>query len=212
MTINIGIVDDHLLFLESLVTVLESSGKFKVLLKALNGWDMVMKMEHSECPDLMLVDVNMPKMNGIETTKWLKNKYPGIKIVALSMNDDERTIIQMIKAGCCSYLLKGIHPDELENALELIYTKGYYNGDAGGINFVKLLNFDKEAELQTVTEKEMIFLNFACSDLTYKEIGVKMSLTERNIEKIRDGLFEKFKVQSRVGLCMEALRQGLVKL
>ena len=79
-------------------------------------------------------------------------------------------------------------------------------------DFVKLLNFDKEAELQTVTEKEMIFLNFACSDLTYKEIGVKMSLTERNIEKIRDGLFEKFKVQSRVGLCMEALRQGLVKL
>jgi DNA-binding NarL/FixJ family response regulator len=213
MQIKIGIVDDHLLFLESLVSLLEGSDKFSVVIKALNGKELQAKLKGKKTPDIMLIDVNMPDMDGFETTAWLKEKYPGIKLVALSMKDDERTIIRMLKAGCCSYLLKDISPVELENALEAIDARGYYNGDTtSSINITKMLLQGRRTEPLEVTDKELSFLKFVCSDMTYKEIAQKMDVTERAVNSMRDLLFLKFKVQSRVGLCLEAIRNELIKL
>ena len=160
--------------------------------------------------DLILLDVNMPVMNGIETAKWLSTHYPNTKLVALSMNDNDSIIIEMIKAGCCAYLLKETHPDELEKALQEIHVKGYYNADASNINFRRLLQTERETV--SVTEKEKQFLQYACSDMTYKEIANAMFLSERTIDGYRESLFGKLKVQSRVGLAMEAIRRGLVSL
>lgn len=213
MNTLIGLVDDHQLFLKSLSLMIESFGPYRVAIEALNGRDLQQKLFHIEqVPDLMLIDVNMPVMDGIETAKWLSETYPAMKLIALSMNDKDNAIISMIKAGCCAYLLKDIHPNELEKALLEIDSKGYYNADASNINFRRLLmKSDKKAEIK-MSVKETLFLTFACSELTYKQIADKMNLSERTIDGYRESLFQKFHVQSRVGLCLEALRKGFVNL
>lgn len=213
MKINIGLVDDHQLFLKSLGLMLDSFGNYKVVVEATNGKELQDKMKQiAEMPDIMLIDVSMPVMNGIETAEWLTKNYPAIKLVALSMNDNDNSIIAMIKAGCCAYLLKETHPNELEKALEEINNKGYYNGDSSNINFRRLLITENKNKQLNLTEKEKIFLVHACSDLTYKQIAVLMQVSERTVDGYREKLFQKFNVQSRVGLALEALKNGIVQL
>ena len=210
MQIPIGIVDDHQLFLKSLGLMLESFKEYKVVLMALNGKDLQEKIMINDLPEIILIDVNMPVMDGIATATWLNQKYPSIKLVALSMNDTDKAIIGMIKAGCCAYLLKDTHPNELEKALHEILTKGFYNADVSNINYRRLLQAEKD-DLH-ITEKEKIFLQHTCSDMTYKQIAAMMGLSERTIDGYRENLFQKFRVQSRVGLVLEAIRKDLVKL
>lgn len=213
MKTKIGLVDDHQLFLKSLSLMIESFGSYEVILEALNGNDLQDKIKgKKELPEMILLDVNMPLMNGKETALWLTEHHPQIKIVALSMNADDKAIISMIKAGCCGYLLKDTHPTELEKALDEINKRGYYNGDVGNINFRRLLAKSDEKDGLALSEKEQQFLTFACSELTYKQIAAKMFLSERTIDGYREALFKKFNVQSRVGLALEALRKELVSL
>lgn len=209
--IAIGIVDDHQLFLKSLNLMLQTFQNYNVVIEALNGKDLQEKMKYSKIiPDIILLDVNMPVMNGVETAKWLYQNHPEIKLVALSMNDDDHTIIDMIKAGCCAYLMKDTHPNELEKALNEIYIKGYYNGDVSNINYRRLLKFEQEKII--FSEKEKAFLQYACSDRTYKEIAALMNLSERTIDGYRESLFQKLNVRSRVGLCLEAIRKQIISL
>lgn len=213
MITRIGLVDDHQLFLKSLALMLESFGGYEVVLEASNGKEFQQKITQVKTlPDAIFVDVNMPVMNGIETAKWIQEHYPTIYVVALSMNEDDVAIIEMLKAGCCAYLLKDTHPTELEIALSEIMSKGYYNADKSNLHFRRLLKQLHEKPPLQLSAKEIIFLNFACSELTYKQIAAKMNLAERTIDGYREALFQKLNVQSRVGLCLEALRRGLVKI
>jgi len=211
MKIKIGIVDDHQLFLKSLAMMLHSFNNYDVIAEGSNGKDLQKKIAGSkELPEIMLIDVNMPVMDGIATASWLNENYPGIKLVALSQNDGDKAIIDMLRAGCCAYLLKDTHPNELEKALNEIYEKGFYNADASNINFRRFLQLEKES--LNITEKEKKFLQLACSDMTYKQIASIMNLSERTIDGYRESLFQKFNVQSRVGLVLEAIRRELVKV
>ena len=211
MKIPIGIVDDHQLFLKSLSLMLQSFNNYDVVIEAANGKDLQEKMsDKKKVPEIMLIDVNMPVMDGIATAAWINQNFPSVKLVALSQNDGDKTIIGMIKAGCCAYLLKDTHPDELEKALHEIYTKGFYNADVSNINYRRLLQFEKDT--LNITDKEKTFLQYACSDLTYKQIAMQMNLSERTIDGYRESLFHKLKVQSRVGLALEAIRRELVSL
>ncbi len=213
MNIKVGLVDDHQLFLKSLHLMLDSFKVYDVVVEALHGEDLKQKLQSSGIvPDVMLVDVNMPVMDGIATCNWLSATYPAMKLIALSMNDTDSAIIDMIKAGCCAYLLKDTHPNELEKALLEVTAKGYYNADASNVNFRRLLLKSNEQPVIQLTEKEKIFLHYACSELTYKQIAAEMNLSERTIDGYREALFQKFHVQSRVGLCLEALRKGFAKL
>jgi DNA-binding NarL/FixJ family response regulator len=211
MKIAIGIVDDHQLFLKSLGLLISSFEDFTIVIEALHGKDLIDKLETKKIiPDILLIDVNMPVMDGPATVKYLTEKYPAIKAVALSMKDDDATIIGMIKAGCCAYLLKDIHPTELEKALLEINSKGYYNADATNLSFRRVIQGkDKTVSL---TEKEKEFLKLACSDLTYKQIAALLHLSERTVDGYRETLFQKLKVQSRVGMALEAIRLDLVSL
>jgi DNA-binding NarL/FixJ family response regulator len=213
MSIRIGIIDDHQLFLKSLSFMLQSFHKYDIVLEALNGRDMQPKIANLPIPpDMILIDVNMPVMDGIATAQWLQEQYPTIKTVALSMNADDKTVIAMIKAGCCAYLLKDTHPDELEKALDEIYAKGYYNADMININYRRLLLAQAAEDHVTITEREKEFLQLACSDMTYKQIAGSMGLAERTVDGHREALFKKFNVQSRVGLALEAIRRKMVQL
>jgi DNA-binding NarL/FixJ family response regulator len=213
MKTTIGLVDDHQLFLKSLSLMLESFGNYEVIVEAINGKDLQQKMgSGKKVPDIMLIDVNMPVMAGVETCKWLNTTYPAMQLIALSMNDKDQSIIDMFKAGCCAYLLKETHPTEFEKALQEVQTKGYYNADLKNTDFRRLILKAGAKPAINLSAKETIFLSYVCSELTYKQIAAEMHMSERTIDGYREALFEKFNVQSRVGLCLEALRKGYVSL
>lgn len=209
--ILIALADDQQLFLRSLSTLIDGFEGKKVIMEALNGKDLLDQFENAEqLPHIVLLDVNMPVMNGEQAAELLSKKFPNIRLVALSMKDDDRTIIKMIKAGCCSYLLKDIHPNELDKALTEIHVNGYYNSDTVNRNLRRLLSHN-ETELK-LTEKEQLFLHHACSDMTYKEIASKMCLSEKTIDGYREAIFVKLNVKSRVGMALEAIRLQLISL
>jgi len=213
MSIALGIADDHQLFLKSLSLLITSLKDFTIIAEAMNGKDLIDKLEiKKQEPEIILLDVNMPVMDGKETAEYLTKKYPAIKLVALSMKDDDATIISMIKAGCCAYLLKDIHPDELDKALHEIYNKGYYNADAANINFRRLLQHQQREDELHLSDKEKEFLKLSCSDATYKQIAATMHVSERTVDGYRESLFRKLSVQSRTGMALEAIRRNLVSL
>ncbi|HEV3412812.1 MAG TPA: response regulator transcription factor [Puia sp.] len=213
MKITIGIADDHQLFLKSLALLINSFPGFEVILEALNGERLLQELAVTPVlPDILLLDVNMPVMDGPQTTTKILAAYPGTRIAALSMKADDTTIIRMLKAGSCAYLLKDIHPDELERALTEIAAKGYYNADAFNVNYRRLIIKAEETKKQQLNGREQHFLQLSCSDLTYKEIAGQMFLSDRTIDGYRESVFEKLNVKSRVGMVLEGIRQGLISL
>lgn len=211
--ISVGVIDDQRLFVKSLATLINTFPSFNVVVDAMNGEELLNKLHvHHLSPDILLVDVNMPVMNGVETAKAIAEKYPLARIVALSMKDDDMSIIAMLKAGCCAYLVKDIHPDELERALTEVHLKGSYNGDAANVNYRRLILRGENDAAYRLSAREQSFLQLACSDLTYKQIASQMHLSERTIDGYRESLFEKMNVQSRVGMVVEGIRRDFISL
>ena len=212
-TITLAIADDHQLFLKSLCILISSFHSFTIVADALNGKDLLDRIKGlQQQPDIVLLDVNMPVMDGVQTAQSISRQFPAIKIVALSMKDDDNTIISMLKAGACAYLLKDIHPDELEKALLEIAGKGYYNADNLNLHYRRMMVKQNAEKPLALSDKEKAFLQLACSDLTYKQIAAQMHLSERTIDGYREALFEKLNVQSRTGMALEAIRRSLVLL
>lgn len=211
MKYEIGLVDDHQLFAKSLELLLNSFPAFTVSLVAYSGGEMQQKMKQlSRSPDIMLLDVSMPESGGADVATWLTSCYPEVKLAALTMNDGDKVILSMLKAGCCSYMLKNIHPTELEKAMVEIIEKGYYNADATNINFRRLLKVDQDEIF--ITEREREFLRLAGSDDTYKQIALKMKVALRTVDGYRNNLFKKFNVESRTGMVLEAVKKGFILL
>lgn len=211
--VTIGVTDDEQLFVKSLALLINTFNRFTTVLEALSGEDLLKKLDAGvQQPDILLLDVNMKLMDGIQTAARVAQQFPSIKLVALSTKDDDTTIINMLKAGCCAYLVKDIHPNELEKALDEINNKGYYNADAANINYRRLMLHDQKQDGIQLTDREKSFLQLACSDLTYKQIAAQMHLSERTIDGYREAIFEKFNVQSRVGMAMEAIRRKIVAI
>jgi len=210
--VTVGIVDDHQLFVKSLGLLINTFAGFEVVVDAYDGDQLLARLDRMEAPpDILLVDVNMPERDGTATTRVIVEKYPNTRIIALSMNDDDLSIIGMIRAGCCAYLLKGIHPAELERALLEVSRSGSYNGDTYNINYRRLAQTAARQGALQITEREARFLQLACSEMTYKEIAAQMYVSDRTVDGYRESVFEKLKVQSRVGMVLEALRLKLVK-
>jgi DNA-binding NarL/FixJ family response regulator len=157
----------------------------------------------------------MPVMDGMETATFLQEEYPDIHILMLTMYDSELALIRLLQAGVKGFLKKDIHPDELKFAIHSVVQSGfYYSHNATG----KLINlFRKKSnghfasmEQALLNEIEIKFLKMASTELTYKEIAQKMSLNPRSVDNLRDSLFNKLAVKSRVGLAMYAIKHGLV--
>lgn len=209
-TIRIGIADDHQLFVKSVSLLLHAIGGFEVVLEAANGHALMDALAKSnQPPDIILLDVNMPLMNGIETAAALIKTYPLIKVVALSMNTDDISLIGMIRNGCCAYLMKDISPAELQKALEEVHSKGYYNSENMQHNMHKLMTQNTQ---DLFSEKELQFIKLACSDDTYREIAQQMKVSERSVDMYREKVFEKLGVSSRTGMALEAVRRKIYSL
>lgn len=210
---NIVIVDDHLLVADSLSALINTFSMYKVLYIAQNGQDLQQKMKAEKLlPDVVLLDVNMPIMNGFETMDWLKNTHPSIKVIALSMEDDEYVILKMLKKGAKGYLLKDIHPEKLKGALNEVIEKGYYHSDKVASTLLHSLQPSKSCYDSNFKDNELVFLQYSCSELTYKEIAYKMNLSPKTIDGYRNDLFKKLGVKNRVGLVLFALKNKLVEI
>lgn len=213
-TIQVAITDDHILLRNALARLVSSFDGYSVLTEADNGKDLRSKIQQHLVPDIVLLDVNMPEMDGFETTQWLRKNYPHIKVLVLSMLSDEKTIIKMFRLGAKGYLLKNTDPEELKNALDSVANKNVYLSEYVSDKLVSGLNKDVENDSKPVllNEREREFLKWACTELAYKDIAEKMNLSPRTVDDYRQSLFNKLKVHSRVGLVMYAIRSGIVEI
>jgi DNA-binding NarL/FixJ family response regulator len=214
--INIGMVDDHILLRNALATLINGFDECNVTLQANNGQEFIDLLVEQEPPDVVLMDLNMPVLDGFETALLLREKFPQTHVLMLTMYDSELTLIRLLQAGVKGFLKKDIEPSELKFAIHSVMQSGYYYSTqtAGRLANLFRNNAKDNQRLRNalLDEQEITFLKYACTDLTYKEIAQSMKLTPRTVDALRDHLFLKLDVKSRVGLAMVAIRHGVVSL
>jgi two-component system, NarL family, invasion response regulator UvrY len=215
--IPVALVDDHILLRNGLANLINSFEEYQVIFEANNGIDFLEKIKINPQTAIVLMDINMPEMDGYDTTLWLKRNVPEVKVLALSMYDSENSIIRMLKSGARGYVLKDIEPGEFKTALNALVVKGFYYSEMVSGKLMHAVNSMGETEnniktLDILTAREIDFLKLACSELTYKEIADKMYLSARTIDGYRDDLFEKLHLKTRVGLVLFAIKNGIVNL
>jgi len=210
---KVVIVDDHSLFAGSLEKLINSYPGFHVMYHAKNGKDLQDKFEADETrPEIVLLDINMPVMDGYETAAWLNENHPDVKVLALSMEDDESAILKMLCNGAKGYLLKDIHPDILKEALNELMVKGYYHSDKVAATLLESLKPKAKKKLPPFKDNEIRFMQLACSELTYKEIAEQMNLSPKTIDGYRQELFNRLHIKNRVGLVIYALRNDFTNI
>ncbi|HTK19547.1 MAG TPA: response regulator transcription factor [Mucilaginibacter sp.] len=205
--ILIAIVDDHTLFRNGVAGLMSEFDELEVVFEAENGQQMQYALSRHQLPDVVLMDINMPVMDGYETTAWLKKNYPQIKVLALSMFEDDKAVIKMIKNGASGYVLKESKPAELLDAIKTIHTKGIYINELVSGKLIRSLNTEENG--LEFTKKELEFLHLCCSELTYKEIADKMFVSPRTVDNYREALFLKLNLKSRTGLVLYAIQNQI---
>lgn len=212
---KIVLTDDHALLRSGLAGLLTSLGH-TVLFEANNGKDLISKLTDTNIPEILMLDINMPEMDGYETARWMRKHHPDVKILALSMHDNENAIIGMLKCGAKGYILKDSNPSLLRDAINDLVEKGFYYSDLVSGKLIHIIHHQENAatgnKLNSLNEREKDFLKYCCSEMTYKEIAEKMFLSPRTIDGYRDALFEKLELKTRVGLVIYAIKNGLVDI
>jgi two-component system, NarL family, invasion response regulator UvrY len=214
--IKVALADDHVLLRSALASLIDGFGDCKVIHQSNDGRELIDWFEGGLVPDVALLDLNMPLMNGYEAARLIQKKFPTVNVLMLTMYDSELTLIRLLQLGVKGFLKKDIHPSELKFAIHSVMTAGYYysNHTAGKLaNLFRSVD-EKKSSIHNMilSEQELQFLKLACSDLTYKEVAQKMKLNPRSVDNLRDQLFIKLDVKSRVGLAMVALKNGIVTL
>ncbi|MEP7318767.1 MAG: response regulator transcription factor [Panacibacter sp.] len=215
-TITVALADDHALIRNGLAGLINTFDGYNVLFQAGNGQEFIDALKPNTLPDLVLMDINMPKKDGYETTLWLKQHYPDVKVLALSMYDNESAIIRMLKCGARGYILKDAEPADLKRALDDIIKKGFFYSDLVTGHLIHTMQkMDDSAEIRTtfnLSDREVEFLKLICTELTYKEIADKMFVSPRTVDGYRDALCDKLDVKTRVGLVIYAIKNNIVNL
>jgi two-component system, NarL family, invasion response regulator UvrY len=214
--IRVALVDDHILLRDALASVINTFEGFEVSHLAENGQDLIDKLSKGQFPDVIILDLNMPRMDGYETAKWLHINYPSVVLLVLTMYDTEVALIRLLNAGVKGFVKKDVHPHELKQALQAVAKDGYYYSQDTSLRLIGLFRKDdanmRGLESALLSDTEIEFLKLSCTDLTYREIADKMSCSARAIDGYRDALFEKLDVKSRVGLVVFAIRHGIVTI
>ncbi|MFC0513375.1 response regulator [Mucilaginibacter angelicae] len=208
--INIAIVDDHTLFRKGLSGLLEEFKELKVLFDAENGRQMIQYITSiQEKPSIILMDINMPVMDGYESTIWIKENYPSIHVLALSMYDDDEAVIKIIKHGACGYILKRSKPKELLEAIKVADEKGVFLNELVSGKLIRTLSSSNQPKF---TDRETEFLKLACSEFSYKEIADQMCVSPRTVDNYRESLFLKLNLKTRTGLVLYAIKKKIYKV
>lgn len=216
--IKVALADDHVLLRNALASLINGFDEFAVVHQSGDGTDLIEFLKTGATTDVVLLDLNMPGLDGFATARLLKEQFPKVHVLMLTMYDSEVVLIRLLKQGVKGFLKKDIHPSELKYAIESVIQSGFYYSHNTTGRLVNLFRNHEEKSTSLSLQKAMLddpeidFLKLACSDMTYKEIAIKLKLNPRSVDNLRDKLFEKLDVKSRVGLAMYAIRNGLVGL
>lgn len=203
------IVDDHLLFSQSLKYLIDSFDEFEVIHRFENGKTFINFIQQNQDleVDLILMDVNMPIMDGLTAMRWLKVNRPAYKSIALSVNDDEDVIIKMIRNGARGYLLKDTTPELFHDALNAVITTGFFFSEM--VSGILIQNLGSDEKILNLKDKEIEFIKLACSEKTYREIAVEMCLSPKTVENYREAIFNKLNVNTRIGVVLYAIKNKI---
>lgn len=214
--IKVALADDHILLRNALAALIDSFDECRVINQSSNGNELIDTITNGNVPDVAILDLNMPQMDGFETAEWLRKNFPKVNVLMLTMYDSELSLIRLLQAGVKGFLKKDIHPAELNSAIRSVVQSGFYYSNHITGKMANFFRSDQSGNMHfhnlLLTEQELQFLKLACSDLTYKEIAQKIGLNPRTVDTLRDHLFTKLDVKSRVGLAIVAIKNGIVTL
>jgi DNA-binding NarL/FixJ family response regulator len=215
--IKIAVADDHELFRRGMVAILNSNQEMKVCFEAENGQELLDLILKNGEPDIVLLDLEMPVMDGFKTIEQLKNLHPNVKVILLSMHSDDRYILHFMESGANSYLHKNTHPEEVETAIKKVIETGFYFNDKVSKILLKgVQNKDEERynlpDKEVLSEREIEVLKLLCEENTTTEISEKLHLSPRTIEGYRKQLIQKTGVKNIAGLVIYSIKTGIVSL
>jgi DNA-binding NarL/FixJ family response regulator len=215
---SVFLVDDHTIVRNGLKGLIESLGNYKITGEYDNGERLINSIPFDKQPDLIIMDLNMPVMNGKETMQWLKNKKNALPVLILTLDTTDRTIIELFKLGARGYLPKSCTAETLKKAIDDIIQTGYYHNDLLSKALLENDNSaypsDRESIISKLTDKERKFLELVCdeNEYTYEEMGQILDVHRRTVDNYRIALFEKFNIKSKTGLVLFAIKYNLVDL
>ena len=215
--INLAIVDDHKIFRNGLKATLEDCPEFNLIIEASNGKELIGQLA-DRIPDLILMDIKMPEMDGMQTTAHIQQHFKQIKVLALSMHNEDKYIVDMMKAGASGYLLKNAEPEEIIEAILTVHNKGFYFNEHLSVTLIKQLvgpsSYSGSAEQQQVdlNDREIEVLKLVCQEHSNQEIADKIFLSVRTVEGYRARLFEKTGSKNLVGLVIFAIKKGIISV
>lgn len=212
--INIAIADDYKIFREGIKKCIASDKTLNVVLEADNGEDLINGFAEN-LPDVVIMDLKMPVMDGMEATQIIRKKFPSVKVLVVTMYDDDKFIIHLMEIGANGYLLKNTEPDEIRKSIYAVHENGYYFNDLVNKALLKKLviksnikpSFNQDIDF---TERELEVLKLICEEKTAAEIAKEIFLSPRSVEGIRQRLIEKVGVRNTAGLVMFAIKNGIV--
>jgi len=206
---TIAIVDDHILIEQAIKGIIANFENFETICECENGQELIDKINtYNVLPDIVLLDISMPVMDGFQTADWLQKNHPEVLVMVLSMQNDEQSVIRMVRNGAKSYLLKNSHPRELESALLKLVENGFYYPEWASKIIFSSINKTSNEALSKLTDREKEFLKYTITEKSYKEIAELMFCSPRTVESYRDNLFEKLNLKTRVGLAVYAIKNG----
>jgi two-component system, NarL family, nitrate/nitrite response regulator NarL len=207
--INLMLVDDHQIMMDGIKALLKNERAFCIIAettKPLTVLDLIGK----KMPDIIIADISMPELNGVELTKLIKQKYPEVKVLALSMHNDKQTITEMLQAGISGFVLKNTGKKELIDALEKIADGGMYFSEAISLEIMRSTASSNAAIETSLTPREIEIVKLIGAELNNAQIGDKLFISERTVETHRKNIFRKINVKSVAGLMKYALEKGIV--
>jgi DNA-binding NarL/FixJ family response regulator len=215
--IKVAIADDHKIFRSGVINTLIPYDNISFIFEADDGLHLLQIMETQQ-PDVILMDLKMPNMDGIEATIKVKEKYPDVKIIILTMYEDDNFIVHLVENGANAYLLKNAEPEEIYEAICTTFEKGFYFNENVNLALLKkVLHKNKQQFKPTLkneiqlNDREQEVLKLICNELTTQEISEQIFLSPRTVEGIRQKLLEKINVKNSVGLVLYAFRNGLIE-
>lgn len=219
-TTNVAVVDDHTMFRSALADmILNRVPGYRVMLQVGNGRELISALEDGAEPDLAIIDLEMPLMNGFETLDWLRQHRPALRSLVLSFDASEDAVIRSIRAGARGHLRKDAEPEEFKLALDRIRANGYYQNELLHRKMAAHDDMRTRGEKETaavqsrITTREMEIIQLSCSpeEYTYKEIAARLDLLPSTVESHRKRIFQKFNIKSKAGLVQFAFKWGIVK-
>lgn len=214
-TIRLAIADDHALFRRGLVSIFSTAPGIELIYEAGDGQELIEKIAEQQ-PDVVLLDLQMPRLDGIKTTQHIRQHFPDVKVVILSMHDEDNFVIHLMELGANGYLLKDADPEEVEKAIHTVATEDYYYGPfLTRVMHRKMLDKSRKREplhfdaKVNLTARELEILRLICEGHTTAQIADKVFLSDRTVEGHRNRIMEKIGAKNTAGMVVYAVKNDI---